>query len=153
MSNAIDSMEALHFSPLVLSPLFIEFYKSLGPKKHGALLANLVLPLALYPESRQFLKNANVRSSLRTLVAERERIFGLPDRIEQYHEVTANSVQYGVDCGTIKITSELSVEVTEVSNFKLIGRPDIIRASSRLGVLLSPFEVPVVFRMLGIKKI
>lgn len=153
MSNAIDSMEVLYFSPLILSPLFVTFYKNLGPKNHSVLLANLVLPLALYPESRQFLKNAKSTSTLRTFVSERERIFGLADRIEKYRDVSTNAFQYGLDCGAIEIAKALSVEVTGSANFKLTGREDIARASSRLGILLSPFEVPAIYRMFGIKQI
>ena len=153
MSNAIDSMEVLHFSPLILSPLFIAFYKNLGIKNHSVLLANLVLPLALYPESRQFLKNANSTSTLRTFVSKRERIFGLADRINKHRDVSTNAFQYGIDCGAVKISKGLSVEVTGSTNFKLTGREDIARAASRLGTLLSPFEVPAIYRMFGIKKI
>jgi len=153
MSNAIDSMEVLHFSPLILSPLFVAFYESLGAKNNSVLLSNLVLPLALYPESRQFLKNAKSTSTLRTFVSERERIFGLADRIETHRDVSTNAFQYGIDCGVLKIEKALSVEVTGPMNLKLTGRGDIARAASRLGILLSPFEVPAIYRMFGIKKI
>ena len=153
MSNAIQSLGALHNNPFIFAPLFPTFYKSLGEKPKSVLLAYLVLPFALYPQSRNFLVKAISTSSLRTLMSKRERIYGLDERIAEYRGLTNSSLQYAVDISVLKIEENLSVDVVSDWTNDLLCSPDQLNAASKLGILLAPFDVPTVYRMIGVKKL
>lgn len=153
MSNAIQHFGIIYNNPFVLGPVFPSFFKSLGKKPKGFLLSYLVLPLVLYPSSRTFLLRSRSTSTIRTLMSKRERIYGLNERIAEYWGLTNKSFQHAVDIGILEIDETLSVNV--VSDFPLdtMFVPDPITAAGRLGLLFNPFDVPTVYRMLGVKKI
>src|ERR1700728_2186022 len=97
MSNAIQSLRVLHNNPFIMAPIFPSFFKSLGEKRNGILLAYLILPLVLPPASRKFLTNAKSTSSLMTLAGKpgmRERLYGLEERIVEYREITNVTIQH-----------------------------------------------------------
>ena len=154
MSNAIQSLGALHNNPFIFAPLFSPFHKSLGNKPKSILLSYLVLPFVLYPESRTFLaKKAISTSSLRTLMSERGRIYGLDERIAEYRGLTNTSLQHAVDMGVLKVGENLSVDVVYDWTTDPMCSPDQLNAASKLGLLLAPFDVPTVYRMIGVKKL
>jgi len=156
MSNAIQSLGVLHNNPFLFAPLFSPFYKSTGEKPKSVLLAYLVLPFVLYPESHTFLVRATKRSSIRTLMGkrgERERIYGLDERIAEYRGLTNTSFQHAVDMGVLQISEILSVDVVSDWNVDPMCSSDQLKAARRLGLLFAPFDVPTVYRMIGVKKI
>lgn len=156
MSNAIQSLGALHNNPFIFAPLFSPFYKSLGEKPKSVLLSYLVLPFVLYPESRTFLVRATKRSSLRTLMGkrgERERIYGLDERIAEYRWLTNTSFQHTVDMGVLQIRETLSVDVVSDWSTDPMCSPEQLKAAHRLGLLFAPFDVPTIYRTIGVKKL
>lgn len=153
MSNAIQSLGVLHNNPFIFAPLFSPFYKSLGEKPKSFLLSYLVLPLVLYPKSRTFLVRARSNSSIRTLMSKRERIYGLDERIAEYRELTNTSLQHAVDMGVLHVRENLSVDVIADWTTKPMCSPDQRKAASKLGILLAPFDVPTVYRTIGVQKL
>lgn len=153
MSNAIRNFGTLYNNPFIFGPVFCKFYQSLGQKPKSILLSYLVLPLTLHPQSRKFLVNANRSSSVRTLVAERERIYGIESRIRHYQDFTTVSLQYAVDRGWIRMEGDSILIDKESDPSDSICPQDVQRAASRLGMLFAPFDVPTAFRMLGIRKL
>lgn len=153
MSNAIQSLGALHNNPFIFAPLFSPFYKSLGEKPKSFLLSYLVLPLVLYPKSRTFLVGARSTSSLRTLMGKKERIYGLDERIAEYRGLTNTSLQNAVDMGVLQVGEKLSVDVVSDWTTDPMCSPDQLKAASNLGILFAPFDVPTVYRMIGVKKL
>lgn len=153
MSNAIQSLGVLHNNPFIFAPLFSPFYKSLGEKPKSFLLSYLVLPLVLYPKSHTFLVRAKSTSSLRTLMGEKERIYGLDERIAEYRGLTNTSLQHAVDMGVLQVGDNLSVNVVSDWTNDPMGSSDQLKAASKLGLLLAPFDVPTVYRMIGVKKL
>lgn len=153
MSNAIQSLGALHNNPFIFAPLFSPFYKSLGEKPKSFLLSYLVLPLVLYPKSRTFLVGARSTSSLRTLMSNKERIYGLDERIAEYRGLTNTSLQHAVDMGVLQIGENLSVDVVSDWSNDPMCLPNQLKAARRLGHLFAPFDVPTVYRMIGVKKL
>jgi len=153
MSNAIQSLRILHNNPFIFAPLFSPFYKSLGEKPKSFLLSYLVLPLVLYPKSHTFLVRAKSTSSLRTLMGEKERIYGLDERIAEYRGLTNTSLQHAVDMGVLQVGDNLSVNVVSDWTNDPMCSSDQLKAASKLGLLLEPFDVPTVYRMIGVKKL
>jgi hypothetical protein len=156
MSSAIKSLRVLHNNPFILAPIFPAFFQSLGEKRNGLLLSYLVLPMVLPPAPRKFLTNANSRSSLMTLAGkpeDRNRLFGLEERICEYRTLTNASMQHLVDNGMLSITKYLSAKtMPEASNEELCPL-NTIKSASRLGLLFAPFDVPSIYRILGIKQL
>lgn len=156
MSNAIQSFGVLHNNPFIFAPLFSQFYKSLGEKPKSVLLSYLVLPFVLYPESRIFLVKARSTSSLRTLIGKkgnREHIYGLDERIADYRELTNTSFQHAVNMNVLQISETLSADVVSDWSTNPMCLPDQLKAAHRLGLLFTPFDVPTVYRMIGVKKL
>ena len=154
MSDAISHIEVLHNNPFVFAALFPRFYENLGKKPKSLLLAYLVLPLALRLASRQFLKNANRRSSVRTMVKRHEVLYGLPSWIEAYRQYANASIQYLIDQGVLTITEDLNVLMCANSSLDDQLCPmDSATAAGRLGVLLAPYDVPTAYRLLGITEL
>jgi hypothetical protein len=156
MSNAIESFAVIYNNPFIFGTLFPSFYNSLGEKPKGILLSYLVLPLVLYPASLKFLMNAKSTSSVRTMVGkpgERDRLYGLEERIAEYRELTNMSIQYEIDIGMLNIDENFSVNVNSYRSTNSLVFPDYQKAASRLGYLFAPFDVPTIYRILGVKKL
>jgi hypothetical protein len=156
MSNAIQSLSVLHNNPFILAPLFSSFYDLLGGKPQSILLSYFILPIVLYPSSQRFLLNANSKSSVMTMAGKsnkRDRLYGLDERIIEYHELTNISFQYAIDMDVIRIKENLSIEVVSPWHSNALFLPDHLKAAKRLGILFRPFDVPTIYRMLGVKKI
>jgi hypothetical protein len=156
MSNAIQSFAVIYNNPFIFGPLFPSFYKSLGEKQKGILLSYFVLPLVLYPASLKFLVNAKSTSSIMTMVGKpgkRDRLYGLEERIAEYRELTNISIQHEIDIGMLSIDKNLSASVNSYRSTKSLGFSDYQKAASRLGYLFAPFDVPTIYRILGVKKL
>lgn len=156
MSNAVQSLSVLHNNPFILGPLFSSFYGMLGGKPQSILLPYLILPIVLYPASQRFLLHANSKSSVMTMAGKstkRDRLYGLDERIAEYHELTNISFQYAVDMEVIRIAENLSVDVVSHWPSDTLCLPDHLKAANRLGILFRPFDAPTIYRMLGVKKI
>lgn len=153
MSNAVKSFSVLHNNPFLFGPMFPAFASGLGAKKNAVLLAYLVLPFCLHSKSRIFLERANVKSSIRTMLSDRERFHGLEERIRDLTEMSNKSLQYALDIGALIIDSELSIAVGVPWANTIIVEDGVIKAAKRLGILFSPYDVPTIYRMLGIQNI
>ena len=153
MSNAIQNFGVLHNNPFIFGPLFQPFFESLGEKPKGFLLSYLVLPLVLYPESRTFLVRARTTSSFRTLTGKREQIYGLDERIAEYRRMTNTTIQHAVDIGVLRVGENLSVDVVSKWPANPMCLPDQLKAASQLGRIFAPFDVPTIYRMIGVKKL
>lgn len=151
MNNAIRSYTVIHNNPFILAPLLELFYEPLPKKPKNILLSYLVLPLVLYPPSRSFLAGARANSSIRTMVKNRERLYGLCERVEEYKTLTNLCVQRAIDSGSFSIEEDLSV-------LAIIPRLDVslcprasAKAASKLGTLFAPYEIQTIYRSLGVK--
>jgi hypothetical protein len=153
MSNAIESYAIIHNNPFILTPLFEVFYDSVPRKPKNILLSYLVLPLVLYPASRKFLANANARSSIRTMSKEHERFYGFPDRVEEYKALTNLCIQHAIDVGTLKIEEDLSLRVLGNRLDTSLCPITSAKAAKKLGNLFTPYEIPAIYRSLGVKKL
>lgn len=156
MSNAIQGFGTLYNNPFIFGPIFHSFYSSLKKKEKSILLSYLTLPLVLYPESHKFLVNANARSSVMTMVGkpgQRDCLYGLDERIAVYRYLTNTSLQYGVDLGVFKIDESFSINVLSEWPTNPICTPDQLRAAKRLGILFEPFDIPTIYRLLGVKRL
>ena len=150
MSDPIHQLHVLHNNPFIFAPAFGNFYKVLGEKENALLLGYLVLPITLHQPSRKFLNNANRRSSLRTMLKDRGNIYGLDERVALYREMTNTTIQYLLGTGSISVHSQVAVTVADNQTLNGPAPEGVIKAARRLGTLFEPYDVPTVFRMLGV---
>lgn len=152
MSKAIKYLGTLYNNPFIFGHVLYTFYKALSEKDNSVLLSYLVLPLTLYPASQNYLtQRRNPKSCLRILTKERSRIFGLQERIQEYHNMTNTTLQYATDIGALRINEHMSVEIISDWPTGFISPPNANRAAEKLGVFMSNFDVPTTYRMLGPK--
>nr|QNO44327.1 hypothetical protein JKAPHALJ_00014 [Methanosarcinales archaeon ANME-2c ERB4]QNO46490.1 hypothetical protein PAACNKLE_00026 [Methanosarcinales archaeon ANME-2c ERB4] len=86
-------------------------------------------------------------------MGEKERIYGLDERIAEYRGLTNTSLQHAVDMGVLQVGDNLSVNVVSDWTNDPMCSSDQLKAASKLGLLLEPFDVPTVYRMIGVKKL
>lgn len=149
MTDQIRHLQVLHNNPFIFGSAFIEFFEALGTKEKALLLGYLVLPMILHQPSHKFLSKANSRSSLRTMLQDCSRIYGLNERVTQYRQMTRMTVQYLLGTGGISVHSHLDISV----NQQVVEGPSpagVIKAARQLGTFFRPYDVPTVFRMLGV---
>lgn len=153
MSNAIGSYVIIHNNPFILASLFELFYASLPKKPKNILLSYLVLPLVLYPPSRSFLAGAKTTSSIRTMNKKHERFYGLCERVEGYKTLTNLCIQHAINSGSIAIEEDLSVLIIAPRLDASLSPGTSARAATKLGALIAPFEIPAIYRYLGVKEL
>lgn len=154
MNDIIQKYSILFNNPFVFGDVFFSFYKSLEEKENSILLAYLVLPLTLYPESQKYLtQKSNPSSCMRILVSEHARMYGLQERISEYRELTNITVQHLINLGVFSINEKMSVIIHSEwsSSYKFLNNAN--KAAQRLGKFMSPHDIPTSYRMLGVKKI
>lgn len=151
MSKPVEYIDSLYNNPFLFTPVFSDFYASLDWKPNNLLLGYLVLPLVLYPSSQLFLTRANKNSSIRTMLNDKARIYGLSQRVEEFKSVTNESIQYALDCGDLNLGEEVTLEPGETSMPPMLRQ--LSKPAIKLAMLFNPYDVPTVYRMLGVKKI
>ena len=149
-ANAIQHYATLARSPLLLAPVIESFFQELRPSEKNILLGYLVLPIVLYPPSRDFLKNAKSTSSIRTLCSERSRLAGLPQRVDELRSTSSLAMQNSIDCGRLILNSDLTLEFGEHLINPNSGMQVEAKAAKRLASIFEPYDVPTVYRLLGV---
>jgi hypothetical protein len=96
---------------------------------------------------------ARSTSSIRTMVKKRDRIYGLDEHILEFWKLTNTSVQYTIDIGVLRIADDLSVHVKSSWPADPLCPAHSLTAANRLGILFAPFDIPTIYRMLGVKKL
>jgi len=148
--NAIQHYVTLTRSPLLLSPIIESFFKEIKPVGKNLLMGYLVLPIVLYPPSRDFLRNANARSSVRSFCADRIRLAGLPQRVAELRTTTSVAIQNAIDCNRLILRSDLSLVYAEQQSDPSLGIPSETKAAKRLASIFEPYDVPTIYRLLGV---
>ncbi|KJF95207.1 three component ABC system middle component [Photobacterium angustum] len=153
MSNAIDHIESFHYNAYLLAPIIEKFYEFSKEREQNILLSYLVLPLILYPESREKIKYANVNSSIYTIFSEQSITYGLDERIKTFSSITNKCLLLLSNEEAIKINDSMSVTYITKKLDSVLSNKDVMRATQRIAVLFNSHEIVEIFRKLGVKKI
>jgi len=158
MNKYIESLSKVHNNVFVLTPLFIAFYKNVEPKPNNILLSYLVLPLVLYKVSQNKIRSSNARSNIYTFLNSKEKskranVYGLPERVQEYKNITNQCLQYAIDNNWLQINEDLSVNVLEEQNNKSNNLEVAFKASQKLCNIFKDLEVIEIYRLLGVKKL
>lgn len=150
MGDPIHHLRVLHNNPFIFSSAIVAFFGSLGEKEQALLLGYLVLPITLHLPSRMYLGKARSTSSLRTMLQDRSRLHGLDERVARYREMSNATLQYQLSTGGISVNDQLVVTIAEQQSTDGPAPEGMIKAARQLGNFFSPYDVPTVFRMLGV---
>lgn len=153
MSDLVENISKIHNNTFIFAPLIVEFFKNTEPASKNILLAYLVLPLVLHEKSQDFLFKASTRSSINTLKRSKETLYGLPERVHRYKEVTNICIQYAIDNYYIKINDDLSIEVLDSKIVTVRNLEKALKASSNLHKVFKGFDVVAIYRLLGVKEL
>ena len=148
MINSLQHFQTILTNPFSLSPLMITFYHEIGEKRNGLLLAFIVIPLCLHPVSGTALRRLTSASTIRTFVRTKENIAGLAPRIQAYRAITSYILQYVSSIGALKINEDLSIKVLDEHLPPKAQRP---KEAQKLANILTPIDVPVIYKTLGVK--
>lgn len=158
MNKYIDSVYRVNNNPFIFTPLIVAFYEHLQRKPKNILLAYLVLPLVLNERSKQTLQVAKTTSSIHTFIdskdkSKRENVFGLPERIKNYKEITNQCIQHAIDNQWIKINEDLSIEFLRKVDNKVENLNQSFKASSNLYKIFKELDVVTIYRLLGVREL
>jgi len=84
------------------------------------------------------------------MLKDRQHIYGLDERVALYREMTNTTIQYLLGTGGISVHSQVAVTVADHQILDGTAPVGVIKAASRLGIFFQPYDVPTVFRMLGV---
>jgi hypothetical protein len=151
VNDPISHLNALANNPFIFATSMLDFYAKLGLKRHSLLLAYLVLPIALQGGRRKFLTNAKSTSNLRTMSGTNGVFNGLPELVEDYKAITNATLQYLISAGAIRIDDDAVVVVERALEGHDSPAPKgLEKATAALARFFIPYEVPMVFRMVGV---
>ena len=150
MGDPIHHLRVLHNNPFIFSSPIVAFFSSLGEKEQALLLGYLVLPITLHLPSRKYLGKVRSSSNLRTMLQDRCRLHGLDERVARYREMSNTTFQFLLSSGGISVSRQLVVTVNEHQPMDAPTPEGVIKAARQLGSFFRPYDVPTVFRMLGV---
>lgn len=150
MNDPISHLDVLANNPFIFATSMLEFYVKLGVKKHSLLLAYLVLPITLQGERRKFLMNAKSTSNLRTMSGKNGIFNGLPELVEDYKMTTNATLQYLISAGAIRIDGDSVLVERALEGHDSPSPKGLEKATAALARFLIPYEVPMVYRMVGV---
>lgn len=154
MIKRIEYLYTLYNNIFAYTPLLHSFYEEYIGQDKDVLLSYLILPLVLNETSRNKLVKLTARSSLFTFCKYEECIIGLPERIKQYKAVTNDCIQYGVDRGLFTVSDSLHIEVSKLENSEnFIVDNDKIKAAKKIAMILKSFDIPTIYRNLGVAEL
>lgn len=143
----------IYNNPFLFTPLILEFYRNYPGTDKDCLLSYLIFPLVLHKSTKNTLKTATVRSSLRTFFRNKENYYALPRRIDEYKELTNICVQNGIDTKNLRLRDNLSIEFIGEEVISPPFLSDSIRAARNLVKIIKNVDVATVYRTMGAKSL
>ncbi|AOZ06466.1 three component ABC system middle component [Cupriavidus malaysiensis] len=148
--DVIQNLYILHNNPFLFAEPMVRFYEALGALENNVVLAYLVLPMILHEPSRKLLQRDHSKTSLRTFLEAPERLHGLQRRIRAKRVLTNTTLQYLVSVGRLQVEQAQVVHVDPSKFERQLSAAAVCRAAKALGRIFQPYDVPTVYRMLGV---
>ncbi len=153
MSKVVENLHKIHNNPFVLTPLIVGFYEKYQGAEKDILLSYLILPLVLHTQTRDWLKRANIKSSLYSFGRKEENFYALSQRIEEYKSLSNLCMQYAINNNLISIEEGLKVKVIKSDQSCIETLKDSLKASENIVKIVKDFDVVSIYRLLGVKNL
>jgi Family of unknown function (DUF6521) len=169
MSKIIEHLYTLYNNPFFLSPIIVRFYEKYeGKQNKDILLSYLILPIVLYEESSKTLytkrndrslksylnydRKGNVEKSILE-IKKNTKLFGLPDRVQEYKDLTNLCLQYAFDRGCLKVNEDLSISFIKYDFEQDNTLVTFLLASENMARMLKQEKLIDIYRKLGLKNL
>lgn len=168
MSKTIEHLYTLYNNPFFLSPIIVRFYQSYsGKQPNDLLLSYLILPIVLYEDSRlvllrrkkdlrvylNFARKVEVSKADNIEIKKNNKLFGLPDRVDEFKHLTNLSLQYAVDRGCLRINEDLSISFIRYDFPKDNTLIAFLKASEHMAIMLKREKLTHIYMKLGVRKL
>ncbi|HBV20948.1 MAG TPA: hypothetical protein DEF07_04420 [Nitrosomonas sp.] len=150
MTSLADAFYQAKYNPFKYGGYIVSFYAQLIGVENNLLLAQLVVPLCSHPVYSSKLSNARFglksKSTIWTIFDDRTKLYDLQERVDEFKELTDQSLQYCLIHDWIEIdTQKLSISVLPTS-----APPDIYKCAANLGKLFNHLSVMEIYALLGV---
>jgi len=152
MSDPIEHLYTLHTNPFLFATTLRGFFEYSKPRQHSVLLSYLVLPIVLDQGNRDFLESARRTSNLRTMLTHRQLLTAIPQRLEDYREVTNDTLRYLISSNLLTVNGT-QVQLGLSDALDPVAPPGAVAAANKLAEFLNPFDVPTIYRLLGVMQL
>lgn len=148
MSSIVDAIYELKYNPFEFSQHIASFYSKVNCTENNLLYSPLVIPLCTHPLFRKKLFYSKSTSTLWSVFADRQELYDLQDRIDEFQSLTEQCIQYCLVNDWLFVDEKnlsLGVSTYSVTPFK----PQKI--AEKLGRLFGGHTVIEVYAFLGVK--
>lgn len=142
MTSLVDALYHAKYNPFKYGEYIVSFYDNLAEVENSLLLTQLLVPLCSHPFFSQKLANAmfgeKKKSTIWTIFDDRTMLYDLQDRLDEFKELTDQSLQYTI------VNDWLSVDTEQLLVLSLPKRntpPAIHKSAVNLGKLFSNYSV------------
>lgn len=151
MTSLADALYLAKYNPFKYSEYLASFYSELTNVTNNLLLSQLVVPLCTQNVFNQKLSNAKFgaksRSTIWTVFDDREQLYDLQERLDEFKALTEQSLQYCLMNDWFEIDAlNQSVTPIQASEAFFVRQ----KSAANLGKLLSDFSVVEVYSFLGV---
>lgn len=146
MSSVIEALYDLKYNPFKYGEYIASFYSSINRVENNILLSPLIIPLCSHHFFAKKLKNANKRSSMWSIFDDREKLYDLQERIDEFQCLTEQSIRYCL------ANDWLIVDKENLEIHYLADNPCVMQKNAvNLGKLFTDHSVIEIYSFLGVK--
>lgn len=170
MSKTIEHLYTLYNNPFYLTPLIVKFYEKYeGKQERDILLSYIIFPIALYEDSKEILVKKYAKRDIRMFlnfnrkesqskkslseIKKNNKLFGLPDRVDEFKELTNLCLQYAFDKGCLKLNDDLSISFVKFDFERDNTLVEFLAVSENLALMLKKERITHIYMKLGIKNL
>ena len=152
MSSLVDTLFQIKYNPFKYGEYLASFYSTVDNVENNLLLSQLVIPLCSHPIFQEKIERAifgdKRRSTIWSIFKDRERLYDLQERINEFRLLTDQCLQYSLINDWLEIKPEkLQVVVGKDINVDFVRQ----KSGENLGKLFSNLSVIEIYAFLGVK--
>lgn len=155
MTQFVDKTYIIFNNPFLLAPVLISFFKNCSSVENNLLLSYLVFPMTLSKEGQKVLLRLTKKSTLLNLMKDNKiLLFRVNASLDDYRQLTNNCIQYCIDNHYLVLhDNKVTISEDIDTKFTSSSLTEAIKAASKLGSLLSQYEVATIYKFLGVRKL
>lgn len=151
MTSLVDAIYQTEYNPFKYGEFLASFYLNLQGVERNLLLSQLVIPLCSHPVYKEKIERAvfknNGGSTIWTIFSDKIPLYDLQERIDNFKQLTDQSLQYCLINDWIIINSDsLAISVENPDEIKFVEQ----KSAKNLGKIFSNLSVIEVYALLGV---
>lgn len=151
MTSLVDAIYQTKYNPFKYGEFLASFYFNLQGVERNLLLSQLIIPLCSHPVFKEKLERAIFKSSggstIWTVFSDKISLYDLQERIDNFKQLTDQSLQYCLINDWLIINSNLLVVSAGNPSEITFGEQ---KSAKNLGKIFSNLSVIEVYALLGV---